>query len=114
MERSPLGSGQLLLALDFDLGPTAEIVLLGGEDRQATADALAFLGRQFLPNKVVAFRDASAASGLRSPALSAIFAGKQPAAPGPTLFLCQHFSCQTPVTGDNVVRKLKELARCSV
>jgi len=110
MERSPTGSGQLLLALDFDLGPAAEIVLLGGDDRQAAADALAFLGREFLPNKVVAFRDASSACGLRSPALSPIFAGKQPIAPGPTLFVCQHFSCQTPVTGDDVARKLKALA----
>jgi uncharacterized protein YyaL (SSP411 family) len=110
MERSPMGSGQLLLALDFDLGPTAEIVLFGGEDRQATADALAFLGREFVPNKVVAFREASAASAAHSPALSAIFAGKRPIPPGPTLFLCEHFSCQTPVTGEDVARKLKELA----
>ncbi len=111
MERAPVGSGQLLLALDFDLGSTAEIVLFGGDDRQATAEALAVLRQGFAPNKVVAFRDASVASAAGSPALSAIFAGKQPAAPGPTLFLCQHFTCQAPVTGDGVVRKLKELLK---
>jgi uncharacterized protein YyaL (SSP411 family) len=108
MERSPVGSGQMLLALDFDLGPTAEIVLFGSEDRQATADTLAFLGREFVPNKVVAFRDERLASAPRSPALSAIFAGKQPLPPGPTLFVCEHFSCQSPVTGGEVVGKLKE------
>jgi hypothetical protein len=109
MERAPMGSGTLLLALDFDLGPTPEIVLLGGEDRQATADALAFLRREFLPNKVVAFRDPSAAFSASSPALSAIFAGKQSIAPGPTLFVCENFSCQSPVTGEEVGRKLKGL-----
>jgi hypothetical protein len=111
MERSPMGSGTLLLALDFDLGPTAEVVLFGGEDRQATAGALAVLREEFVPNKIVAFRDAPLASAPRSPALAAIFAGKQPIPPGPTLFLCERFICQTPVTGDEVVRKLKALAR---
>jgi uncharacterized protein YyaL (SSP411 family) len=110
MERSPVGTGTLLLALDFDLGPTAEIVLFGGEDRRATADALAVLHREFIPNKVVAFRDASVASAPRSPALETIFAGKQPIPPGPTLFLCQHFACQTPVTGGEVAGKLEALA----
>jgi uncharacterized protein YyaL (SSP411 family) len=110
MERAPMGSGTLLLALDFDLGPTPEIVLLGGEDHQATADALAFLRREFLPNKVVAFRDPSAPSATPRPALSAIFAGKQPMAPGPTLFVCENFSCQSPVSGEEAVRGLRSLA----
>ena len=104
-----MGSGTLLLALDFDLGPTPEIVLLGGENRQATVEALAFLRRQFLPNKVVAFRDPSTPSATPSPSLSAIYAGKQSLGPGPTLFVCENFSCQSPVSGEEVVRKLKGL-----
>jgi hypothetical protein len=113
IQRAPMGSGQMLLAQDFDLGPTAEIVLLGSDDHRATAEALAVLGRQFAPHQVVAFRDTSAATGPRSPALSAIFAGKQPMAPGPTLFVCENFACQTPVTGGEVAGKLKALISSS-
>ncbi len=98
MERAPLGTGQLLLTLDAWLGPAAEIVVLAAE---APGENEAFLGelhRRFLPNKVLAFRDGRA-SVARSAALDGIFAGKQPIAHGPTLFVCRNFACEAPVSG---------------
>lgn len=99
MERAPSGTAQLLIALDMQLGPSPEIVVLGSEDREANAAVLTELHRRYLPNKVVAYRDPQAATADRSPALAGIFAGKSPLSPGPTVFVCENFACQAPVAG---------------
>lgn len=111
MERAPSGTAQLLMALDMNLGPTPEIVILGSEDQEANATVLAELHGRFLPNMVAAFRNPHAATDGRSPALSGIFAGKEPLPPGPTIFVCENFSCQAPMTGrDAALAAIAELA----
>jgi len=101
-----MGTGQLLLALDMHLGPTPEIVLLGNGDHAAATERLDELFRGFLPSRIVAFREPSGSG--RSPALDGIFADKGPLAPGPTLFLCERFTCQSPVSGAEPVRAALE------
>lgn len=98
MERAPLGTGQLHLTLDAWIGPAAEIVILAADESAENEALLGELRRRFLPNKVLAFRGGRA-SGDRSAALDGIFAGKQPIAPGPTLFVCRNFACEAPVSG---------------
>jgi uncharacterized protein YyaL (SSP411 family) len=97
MERFPSAAGQMLAALDFHLGPTPEIVILGGDDPD-TAAALAELRHRFIPNKIVASRRSSEESRASS-ALSPLFAGKTPQQPPPTVFVCENFACQAPVNG---------------
>jgi uncharacterized protein YyaL (SSP411 family) len=99
IERWPLAAGQLLLALDAHLGPTPEIVILGSSDGEADREVLAELHRRYVPNRVVAFRDGGSRAADRRGALSAIFHGKAAIPPGPTVFLCQRFACQAPVSG---------------
>ncbi|MEN6494987.1 MAG: thioredoxin domain-containing protein [Thermoguttaceae bacterium] len=112
MERAPSGTAQLLLALDLDLGPAPEIVILGSEDRATNAEVLAELRRRFLPNAIAAFRAAEVPRDGLSPALSGIFAGKTPAQHGPTVFVCQNFSCQAPVAGkEAALATIADLAR---
>ncbi len=101
MRRAPTGAGQLLLALDLFLGPSPELVVLAGADREAAAEVLADLRRRFVPGKVLAYREPD--SGDLEPAagsaLSGLFAGKEPAEAGPTLFVCENFSCGAPAAG---------------
>jgi len=99
MEQSPTAAGQMLLALDAYLGPTPEIVILGEMDQPDTAEVLADLRRRYLPRKVVAFRETSQAARQPSLALAALFEGKSPQRPEPTVFVCQNFACQAPVNG---------------
>ncbi len=106
MEKAPAGAGQMLLALDTSLGPTPQIVILGSDDRAATSEVLADLHRRYLPNKVVAFRGGTSSDegrsdsdAGRSEALSAIFEGKTPVPPGPTVYVCRDFACRAPVLG---------------
>lgn len=101
MEQSPTAAGQMLLALDTYLGPTPEIVILGNIDQAVTAETLADLRRRYLPRKVVACRGTSQTAERKSPALAALFEGRSPQPPGPTVFVCENFACQAPVSGKN-------------
>jgi uncharacterized protein YyaL (SSP411 family) len=103
MGQSPLAAGQLLLALEMFLGPTPEVVLIGGEDARADAEVFSALHRRYVPNRVTAYRGAAAPSEHRSSALEPIFAGKTPEPPGPTLYLCENSTCQAPVSGKDAV-----------
>jgi hypothetical protein len=106
LERAPTAAGQMLLALDMFLGPTSEIVLLGDPGNADTAAVLRHLRGRFIPNKVVALRNpaTSGESGSHSLALAALFAGKAPLTPEPTLFVCENFACQSPVSGCHAIQ----------
>jgi len=112
IQQSPTAMGQMLLALDLYLGPTPEVVVLGSADHTADREVLAELHRRYVPNKVVAFRDGPQADGRRAAALAGIFQGKRPIPPGPTVFVCEPFTCQAPVTGrEAALSALESLAR---
>ncbi|HEY2827807.1 MAG TPA: thioredoxin domain-containing protein [Pirellulales bacterium] len=111
LERAPTAAGQMLLALDMFLGPTWEIVLLGDRDATNTSAVLGDLRRRFIPNRVVVLRSPKASSSTQSLALEPMFNGKTLMEPEPTLFVCENFFCQAPVSGrQEIIRKLDELA----
>jgi uncharacterized protein len=97
MEKSPTATGQMLLALDMQLGPTPELVILG--DDADTRAVITALHQRFWPNKVVAKRPGKG----ESQALAGIFAGKSGAGSGPTLYVCENFACQEPVRGKEAI-----------
>jgi len=112
MEKAPQGTGQMLMGLDAWLGPAPEIVILGDGVRAAGERLLADLHHRFLPNKVIAYRDDAVTAGSRCDALSAIFEGKKPIPPGPTLYVCENFTCAEPVSGEQkALAALEQLAR---
>ncbi len=95
MQRYPSGFGRYLSALDFHLGPTAEIALVWRDrDRAALVPLLATVFGRYQPNRVlVGTREGDpAAAGLPLLAERATVAGK------PTAYVCQHYVCQQPVT----------------
>ncbi|MEX2114352.1 MAG: thioredoxin domain-containing protein, partial [Pirellulales bacterium] len=102
MDHAPRAAGQMLLALDFYLGPTPEIVVLGDARSGDTRAVLSLLRQRFLPNKLVACRAPQGAAP-RSQALESLFAGKELTGPEPGLYLCENFACQAPVFGKEAV-----------
>jgi len=107
MENYPTAAGQMLLALDFYVGPTPELVLVGNPRGEETAAVLHELRSRFIPNRVLAGR---ADPGEGSKHLEPLFAGKQPREVEPALFVCENFTCQAPVTGkDAVVEAVRAL-----
>jgi len=95
MSRHPTAAGQLLIALDFELGPSPELVLMAPASDTDVAAVLVELRRRYLPNKVVARRPGTAPSAR----LDAIFAGKPVPASGVALYVCRDFTCQAPAVG---------------
>src|SRR5207248_210337 len=95
MAERPTGCGQMLVALDFYLGPVQEFAVIGDPAHEETKRALRAIRGQFLPKKVVALRtsrDSTAEEVLP------LLAGKT-ANGGVTTYICQNFACQTPLIG---------------
>jgi uncharacterized protein YyaL (SSP411 family) len=106
MEQASRAAGQMLLALDFYLGPTPEIAVLGDATSGDTKAALMSLRHGFAPNKVLACRSPQGES-YRSPALEPLFAGKQLSGPEPGVWVCENFACQAPVFGKEAVAAIQ-------
>jgi uncharacterized protein YyaL (SSP411 family) len=96
MERSPAGAAQMLLAADLAVGPAQELVFVGPRDN----DVQIALGTSFLPRTVVAWR-----TGQAQPAspLDPLFDGRATSQNELTLFVCENFACQMPVTGRDAI-----------
>ena len=97
MERIPMACGQALIALDFLLGPTHELTVVG---HPADGEQLLNrLSRQFLPNKVIHVRSADSSDASLAAPVRASLAGKSSRDGQPTLYVCQNGSCAAPVVG---------------
>ncbi len=108
IDRAPSAAGQLLLAVDFVLGPVPELVLVG--PAAEVESVLAAAAQTFLPRRVVA-RQATDHAAAASRQLADLLAGK--AAPGGqlTLYVCENFTCQAPVIGhESVLAAIQQLA----
>jgi uncharacterized protein len=104
MQKYPSGFGRYLCALDFHLGPVAEVALVwpaGGERAAARLAEAVF--RRYQPNRVVVGSAAGApgAAGLPLLADRGAVDGK------PTAYVCRRYVCQLPVTDpDALARQL--------
>jgi uncharacterized protein YyaL (SSP411 family) len=99
MQRFPSGTAQMLLAVDLYLGPTHELVFAGDDTARSRA-ILADLQRRFLPHKVLAF-----AKGKGAAAMADLLAGKAQIAGETTLYICENFTCQEPVHGQEAIAR---------
>ncbi len=102
MAEHPAASGQMLVALDFYLGPVQQIATVGPDD-EGTRQALAAIRRGFRPNRVIAFHDP--ATGAPPAELAALFEGKEAVGGAVTVYVCANFACQAPLVGADAVAK---------
>ncbi|UCF83364.1 MAG: thioredoxin domain-containing protein [Desulfobacteraceae bacterium] len=93
----PMAYTQLLVALDFMVGPSKEIVITGDRALDGTQAMIAAVQRKFLPNKVVLFRP-QGSEGKRLVDLSPFVEPMAPMNERPTVFVCEQYACQTPIT----------------
>jgi len=87
---APTGFAQWLCGLDFALGPTREIAIVGG--RAEAQKLLDVVFGEYRPNQVVALAQNGDESAI--PLLKARTRRDGHA----TAYVCQHFACQMPVT----------------
>ena len=99
MKEHPTAMGQMLVALDFDLGPVEEYAVVGDPAAEDVRRVLRAIRKRFEPDKVAALRPAT---GEVREELLPLLAGK--AAQGPaTLYVCRDFVCQAPIVGAEAV-----------
>jgi uncharacterized protein YyaL (SSP411 family) len=96
---------QLMVALDFAIGPSYEVVIVGNSQSEDTKAMLNTLGRQFVPNKVVLLRPTEK----ESPDVIRIaeFTKNQSSLGGKaTAYVCLNYVCKLPTTD---ISKMLEL-----
>ena len=102
VQRGPMGFTQLMLAVDFAVGPSLEIVLAGKRGAKDTAAMARALAKQFVPNKVVLFRPA----GEDDPMIVKLAAYTEAQVwreERATAYVCQNFACKQPTTDVQVM-----------
>jgi uncharacterized protein YyaL (SSP411 family) len=96
MAQAPTGFGQALSALDLYLGPVREVAILGAPDDPTTRALVdEVLVKRYLPNHVLAVASPEDGRAIDTVPLlheRTALAGK------PTAYVCEHFTCQLPVT----------------
>jgi uncharacterized protein len=102
MAEHPAAAGQMLIALDFHLGPAREIAVIGKEDDPETIRALTAIQRAFRPNQVVAFHDPSTGN---LPDLIPLLKDKSMIGGVVTVYVCENFTCQAPFVGAEAVER---------
>jgi hypothetical protein len=90
--KAPLAFGRLLEALDFHLGRTVELAIIGVPSDPQTRRFLEVIRERFLPNRLVAV--APPDNGLAIPLL----ADRRALDGKATAYLCEGFVCQAPTT----------------
>ncbi len=103
VERYPSAFTQMLIALDYALGPRQQIVLVPGDDERPLAEMLQALRRRFLPCTVVVLHRPGDAV---LEGISSIVEGKESVEGRAAAYVCMDRSCRAAVTS---VAELEEL-----
>jgi uncharacterized protein YyaL (SSP411 family) len=101
MSQAPSAVGQMLIALDFYLGPVDEFAIVGDPSASETHRVLRAIHAGFRPNKVAALMS-PAGDSKEVERLIPLLAGKTLIGPV-TTYICRHFACQAPLVGADAV-----------
>jgi hypothetical protein len=104
MEPTPNGFSHMLCALDFYLGPTKQIAVIGSGRDPRTQKFLSTIHEHWFPNKVLALKGVSedvAALETFMPWLK----DKTQKHNAPAVYVCEHYACKAPVTEPEALEK---------
>lgn len=105
VSQSPSAFTQLLIAVDFAVGPSYEVVIAGDSQAKDTREMLQAINREFIPNKVLVLvpteTDASEIASL-APYTETVSSINGKA----TAYVCLNFNCRLPTTDITVMLKL--------
>ncbi len=112
MERAPQAASQMLVALDFHLGPSPEIVLIEGAAPEVPLVRACGIQQRFLGNRVLAYRDTGETDVDRSENLEGLFQGKKAESGQTRMFVCQNGTCREPIAGSPAIdRAVADMAK---
>src|SRR5262249_14670535 len=96
----PMAAGQMLVALDFYLGPVREVAIVG--ETSAAARVQRLLEEKFHPRRVLARKTPH--DGPEVDTLLPLLAGKTNKA-DVTVYLCENYTCRAPLVGIEAIEK---------
>lgn len=105
VKSGPSGYTQMMVGLDFGIGPSYEIVIVGNPEAKDTKEMLNFLRKHFVPNKVVLLRP----SDQEEPDIIRLakFTEYQSSFDGKaTAYVCLDYACKMPTTDTEEMLKL--------
>jgi uncharacterized protein YyaL (SSP411 family) len=97
VSQSPGAFTQLMIALDFALGPAYEVVIVGKPDAEDTKEMVKTLRKVFAPSKVVLFRRADEATADITH-LAEFTKDLSSLNDKTTAYVCRNFLCELPTT----------------
>ena len=111
MAQLPMAAGQMLIGLDFWLGPVDEIAVVGDRDNAEVREAIQLLRTGFRPQQIVALRPVDANAAAKAEAAIPLLAGRTSQG-AVTTYICRNFACEAPVVGlDALGTRLKTNVR---
>ncbi len=110
VKQSPSAYTQLMVAADFGVGPSYEVVIAGKSQAKDTKEMLKAIRRQFIPNKVVILRPTEQ----ESPDIDhlAEFTKHHLSIEGKaTAYVCLNYNCRLPTTDVNKMLELLNVSK---
>lgn len=108
IHQNPEAYPQMLVSLDFALGPSREIVIAGDSQDEETADFLKAIYSRFIPNKVVMLHPRESEKRLVIEELFPFIKDHLPLGNKPTAYVCENYVCKLPTTHLSDLEKLLE------
>jgi len=106
VSQAPQAYTQMLMAFDFALGPSQEIVLSAGKDDKYNEALLEEIFQRFIPSRIVLSRRETDKSTKELLQLAPFVKDQLPINGKTTVYLCENHVCQLPV---HEAQQLKDL-----
>ncbi len=110
LRRAPLALPAMLAALDFQVGPTRQIVVAGTRETPGTAAMLKAARTPFLPNSIVLLADGGASQEFLASHVD-FFKDLKPLDGKATAYVCENFTCHLPTSDLAAMQKLLTATR---
>jgi uncharacterized protein YyaL (SSP411 family) len=94
----PMAHTHFLMAVDFRIGPSREIVVAGNRDAEGTRAMVEAIHGPFLPSTVLLLKEAGA-PGERLASLAPFTEPLRTQGGLPTAYVCEDYACRKPETG---------------
>lgn len=102
--RLPTGHTYFIMGVDYEVGPSFEVVIVGNPKASDTINMLSTLKKHYIPNKVTIFKDSNNPDVLNKLAESIGF--KESIDGKATAYVCSAGTCKQPTTDVNEMLKL--------
>jgi len=107
ISKMPQGYTQMMVGLDFAIGPSFEIVIVGNKDKKNTQKIIQSINSFYLPNKVVILKEPDIKNSLIEE-LAPFIKDYNQIKNQETIYVCKNQMCQLPITD---IKKMKQFLR---